>query len=116
MSSTKAGLEAEELARQYLEAKGYQTLAKNYRYQRSEVDLIMKMGNVIVFVEVKMRSNTAYGNPEDFVDDEKTEHFHHVAEYYCDHLAEEADIRFDIVALLKRGNHYQIEHFEDAFF
>jgi putative endonuclease len=44
---------AEKAALEYLLAKGYQLLAANYRYQRAEVDLIMRQEKILVLIEVK---------------------------------------------------------------
>ncbi len=51
----------EQSARQYLEQQGLVFIAKNQRFKRGELDLIMKEGACFVFVEVKYRQNTFYG-------------------------------------------------------
>ncbi|HYW34214.1 MAG TPA: YraN family protein, partial [Balneolaceae bacterium] len=65
------GREGEELAAAYLESKGYTILERNYFFERAEVDLVAHDDNAIVFVEVKMRKNTTFGEPAEFVTDEK---------------------------------------------
>lgn len=114
MTTTESGKHGEDIAWHYLESKGYQLVAKNYRYKRSEIDLIVKKSDTIVFVEVKMRSSNSFGEPEDFVDDAKIERLHEAAEQFCETLPPETEIRFDILALLKKNQQYHIEHFEDA--
>jgi len=52
-------------------AKGFEIIMRNYRHKHSEIDLIVKKNNWLIFVEVKMRSSDAYGYPEDFVDYKK---------------------------------------------
>ena len=47
------GTEGEALAEQYLKGKEYFILAKNYRFEKSEIDIIAKQENTIIFVEVK---------------------------------------------------------------
>jgi putative endonuclease len=60
--STKArGDAAEDRARRYLQAQGLVHVASNYRIKGGEIDLIMREGAVIVFVEVRARSHRGYG-------------------------------------------------------
>ena len=55
MSKKRAGDRGEELALRYLSARGYTLLRRNYRTRHGELDLIMRRGGIIVFVEVKLR-------------------------------------------------------------
>src|SRR5215216_1342511 len=64
----ETGREGETLAANFLVAKGYEIVARNYRYRRGEIDLIVRKDDWLLFVEVKTRSSTAYGDPETFVD------------------------------------------------
>ena len=61
------GKSGEEIAANYLEKRGYVVLAKNYRYLKAEVDLIVQRENTIIGVEVKTRSARDFGNPQDFI-------------------------------------------------
>ena len=61
------GKSGEEIAANYLEKRGYVVLAKNYRYLKAEVDLIVQRENTIIGVEVKTRSTRDFGNPQDFI-------------------------------------------------
>ena len=63
MGTTTFGREGENLAKVYLEKKGYKFLDRNFKRIHGEVDLIMMDGDVIVFVEVKSRHNRKYGDP-----------------------------------------------------
>ena len=60
----ETGKKAEILASIFLEEKGYEIIARNYRSGRAEIDLIAKKGIFVVFVEVKSLTNTKFGNPE----------------------------------------------------
>ena len=72
MSKNKElGQEGEQLAANYLKNKGWSILKMNYRFSRSEIDLIASKNDLLIFVEVKTRTNTSYGLPEDFVDEQK---------------------------------------------
>ncbi|MBX2965134.1 MAG: YraN family protein [Cyclobacteriaceae bacterium] len=107
------GKKGEELAAAYLEQKGYRVVARNYRYKRFEIDLIVQKENWLLFVEVKTRSSSAFGEPETFVDARKGRRIFEAAEEYIFSNNWRGHIRFDIIAI-KQGNPPEIRHFEDA--
>ena len=64
MSTRSArGAEGERVAAEFLEARGYRILARNYRTRWGEVDLIAEDGRTLVFVEVKVRLDDRFGGP-----------------------------------------------------
>jgi putative endonuclease len=111
-----SGKEGEEIAVNYLEGKGYEILARNYRLKRWEIDIIAKEKEVYIFVEVKSRSSSDFGFPEDFLTPQQEGRIRSAAIYY---LVEQnivpKDIRFDIISVLANEKNTEIEHFEDAF-
>ncbi len=111
-----SGKEGEEMAAKYLEGKGYEIFARNYRVKHQEIDIIAKEKEIYVFVEVKSRSSDAFGFPEDFLTPQQAGRIRNAATYY---LAEQnmmpKDIRFDIISILVNKQGIEIEHFEDAF-
>lgn len=113
--SAKTGKAGEESAAAYLQSKGYEILVRNYRHKHGEIDLIVKKGSFIVFVEVKTRSYSFYGEPEAFVDSRKAATVSRAAEQYTYENKYEGNIRFDIVSV-KTGLNPEIVHFEDAFY
>ncbi len=110
------GKAGEDLAAQFLIEKGYQILARNYRYKRSEIDLIMKKDNCLVFVEVKLRTTDAFGFPEEFVDEKKAAKILEGADQYIYELKWEGNIRFDIVAIRQINGQTEVVQIEDAFY
>lgn len=111
-----SGKEGEDIAVKYLESKGYQILARNYRVKRQEIDIIAQEEGIFVFVEVKSRSSSDFGFPEDFLSPPQEERIRNAAIAYLSEkkiLAQ--DIRFDIISILINGQTPDIEHFEDAF-
>ncbi len=110
------GTKGEFLARKYLEDKGYNILEANWRSRRAEVDLIAFKDSTLIFVEVKTRTGSYYGQPEDFVDSAKQSQLTYAAEEYLYKINHNEDIRFDIISILfdKFDNH-TINHIEDAF-
>ena len=108
------GNRGEALAEKYLCEKGYILLAKNYRCKRAEIDLIVRNEETLVFVEVKARSSTGYGFPEEAVDEKKAAMIIEAADQYIHEAGWEKAIRFDIVSIILHPR-VSIRHFEDAF-
>ncbi|MEQ8362262.1 MAG: YraN family protein [Cyclobacteriaceae bacterium] len=111
----KRGFEGEGLAITFLENKGYRLLERNYRYKRSEIDLIVEKDNWLVFVEVKTRSSTSFGYPEEFVDERKAEKIMEGADQYMYVKNWNGNVRYDIVSIILKEGEPEIVHFEDAF-
>lgn len=109
----KTGCKGENLAAEFLERKGFQIIARNFRHKHAEIDLIAKRENWIVFVEVKTRSSSAFGEPEEFVTGLKTRKIFEAAEAYIFSNDWHGHVRFDIVSV-KMGATPEIIHFEDA--
>ncbi len=115
-SKMQTGADGETAAANYLVSKGYEIVAKNYRFRKAEIDLIVRKGNWLVFVEVKTRSNSSFGFPEEFVDPVKEELILMAAEEYMYQVNWEGNVRYDIVSILGIGTEREIVHFEDAFY
>lgn len=111
------GKKGEDLACEYLEQKGYTILERNYHFQKAEVDIVAYFGFQIIFVEVKTRSSTYYGEPEEFVDEAKQKLVLKAAEAWLyERKMEGSPIRFDVIAIEARSEtEFYIKHFENAF-
>jgi putative endonuclease len=108
------GNKGEALAVSNLEGRGFEILEQNYRHSRSEIDIIaLKDNSLLVFIEVKVRTNTDYGEPESFVSAHQQQKIKEAAEEYIHAINWQKNIRFDIVAIDREG---KIEWFEDAFY
>ncbi|MGB3778119.1 MAG: YraN family protein [Tunicatimonas sp.] len=110
----RRGKQGEEMATRFLQEKGLTLVAKNYRHRRDEIDLVMRDRDTLVFVEVKLRRNANFGDPETFVDQSQAERIAEAADHYVHEMEWEGNIRFDIVAITLQPQ-ITIEHFEDAF-
>lgn len=110
----KTGNEGENLAAEFLRNKGFEIVVRNYRYKHAEIDLITRLEDLLVFVEVKTRASSSFGEPEDFVDEKKAAKIFEGAEQYTFENNWNGNIRFDIVSV-KTGASPEIVHFEDAF-
>jgi putative endonuclease len=107
------GNRGENLAADYLKKKGFDIVARNYRFKRCEIDLIARRDNWTIFVEVKTRSSLSYGQPEEFVSTQQARRIFEAAEEYIFSTNWHGHIRFDIVSV-KLGPIPEIMHFEDA--
>ena len=110
------GQRGEQLAADYLIQKGYTVLDRNWRYGRAEMDIIAKDGATLVLAEVKTRSDDHFERPESAVDEKKRRLLARAAVAYMREIGHEWAIRFDILAVILRGDVFFIDHFEDAFF
>lgn len=92
-------------------------LHNNWRWQQKEVDIIAEDNGLLIFIEVKTRSDNYFGNPEDAVDYKKQDYLKSAAEEYMYQHPQYEEIRFDIISIItKKGVLQEIVHFEDAFF
>ena len=111
------GKNGEQLAKKYLEEQGYIILEMNWRFKRSEIDIIAKDNETLVFIEVKTRSSALFSQPEDFVSQKKEELMAVGASAFMEQTNHEWEIRFDIITVLLKPNKApQIQHLIDAFF
>ncbi|MBN7772031.1 YraN family protein [Clostridium aminobutyricum] len=110
------GSYGEAIAATYLESKGYKIVEKNFRCKLGEIDIIASQRDMLVFIEVKTRSSTAYGLPCEAVNKKKQLHLIRTAAFYLlkNHIGE-IDQRMDVVEVLYREDHVYIRHLENAF-
>ncbi|WP_246070112.1 YraN family protein [Mangrovivirga cuniculi] len=106
------GNKGEEKASLFLISLGYDILETNYRYRRSEIDIIAIKEKTIHFIEVKTRSDDRFGNPEEAVNNKKIESIMTVADHYVHENNWEGNIQFDVISILI-GKELRIDHFED---
>lgn len=109
------GKEGEKLAVRFLSDKGYTILETNYRYLKAEIDIIARIGSVICVVEVKTRSTSEFGNPQEFVKPKQIGLLVSAINNYIEDIEDDVEIRFDIVAIVKNKLGTTVEHLEDAF-
>ena len=110
------GRQGEALAKEHLENSGYEILDENWTHGKLEVDLIAYKPGLIVFAEVKTRTGSGFGQPEDFVDARKQKLLADAADEYLYLMNHQGEVRFDIISILfDKQNNYKINHIEDAF-
>ncbi|MDR1616329.1 MAG: YraN family protein [Syntrophomonadaceae bacterium] len=110
------GRNGENSAVQYLKQKGYQIIARNYRTRLGEIDIICDMGPVLVFVEVKTRTNLHFGYPEEAINQKKKETIKNVASLYLQEAKTHyEEIRFDVIGIFIENGAETITHTAAAF-
>ena len=108
---------AEDQAEAFLRQKGMEVVERNWRYKRAEIDIVARDGEVLVFVEVKMKSGVYFGRPEEVVDSRKQHLLIDAAMAYMRSVGHEWEIRFDIIGVVGGPEtDFAISHFRDAFF
>jgi putative endonuclease len=109
------GKKGEQLAIAFLVKNEYKILEKNYRFQKAEVDIIAQKKDVLAVVEVKTRSTTYFGNPQDFVNPKKIKLLLSAIDNYVVEKDLDVEVRFDIIAIIHQKKETKIEHLKDAF-
>jgi putative endonuclease len=109
------GTDGEKLAAHYLVEKGYSILETNWRFGKKEIDIIAQIGNTIAVVEVKTRSTDYFGDPEESVTLSKQKYLIEAADEYLQSLDFDAEVRFDIISIIKANSKLSIHHIEEAF-
>ncbi len=111
------GKKGEDIAIAFLEDKGWLILDRNYSFMKKELDIVGSTDREIVFVEVKTRSNSNFGEPEDALTDQKKRNLIETAQAWLhERKLEGAPVRFDVIAIIAPGSKKQkIRHHEGAF-
>jgi len=108
----------EEIAARYLQARGFEILARNLRSRLGEIDLIARDGPTLVFVEVKTRRGRPADPPQAGVDARKRSRLARLAlDYLAREWLRDLACRFDVVAVTldPEGGPPRIEHIPGAF-
>ncbi len=110
------GAWGEALAVDYLQRKGYIIEERNWKLGHRDIDIIATNGHMVVFVEVKTRSNNVFGEPEDAVNYMKLRHLRTAINHYVKYKQLDCDIRFDVVSVIGTPDigTPEIKHFEDV--
>ena len=112
------GRRGEDLAHRYLRNAGLSVIARNYRPNEgdSEVDIVARDGDTVVFVEVKSRTSSHFGSPERAIDGQKQKHIVRAARSYATRAGIPWNqVRFDTISIVFT-NPPSIVHQQDAFF
>jgi putative endonuclease len=113
MNQNNSGLAAETMAATFLTERGLTLIARNYHCRFGEIDLVMKEGNVLIFVEVRLRSHSTFGSAASSINYKKQQKLILAAQHYLQQNGEQA-CRFDVIAMPK-VNEASIEWIRNAF-
>jgi putative endonuclease len=111
------GVWGENVAADYLLKEGYLIVDRNVRTPYGEIDIIAKLQDLIVFIEVKTRSSSSFGMPEVSVTPQKQEHIINAIEYFIqEHPDFNFDWRIDVIAIRRISKDLtpEIIHFQNA--
>ena len=109
-----SGEQAERLAAAYLQQQGLSLVQRNYRCRHGEIDLIMRDGASLVFVEVRLRSRGDYGGAAASIGAAKQGKLLRTAQHYLSSLAKTPPCRFDEL-LLQSADGAGLEWVKNAF-
>ncbi len=112
------GRSGEDLALAFLVQKGYEPVARNYRFRGGELDLVMRDGDTLVFIEVRTKHAVDHGTPLETVDFKKRRQIERTARYFLarEKIADDVCCRFDVIGIvMTAGRPPLIEHITNAF-
>lgn len=110
------GRHGEELATRHLAAKGYDIITRNWRCEAGEIDLVVRDGTTLAFVEVRTRRGRGLGSPEESITPVKRARLIDLAEAYIQAEGWPGGWRIDVVAIEMdhRGRLLRVDHYENA--
>jgi putative endonuclease len=101
MNQNNAGLSAEKLAATFLANHGLKLVAQNYHCRFGEIDLVMRDASTLVFIEVRLRSNSQFGNAAASITPQKQQRLILTAQHYLQQNPEKNACRFDVLVMDK---------------
>lgn len=96
----RLGADGEDLAEEWYRAAGYRVLARNWRCDEGELDLVCRLGGTVVVCEVKARRSHRFGTPVEAVTAAKQRRVRRLgARYLREHGVRCREVRFDVAAV-----------------
>jgi putative endonuclease len=114
-TSVRTGRAFEHKACHYLQQQGLELLAQNYHCPGGEIDLIMRDGEYLVFIEVRYRRHTTYGNGVESIDWRKQQRLIACAGRYLQQQHTTRAVRFDVISFSQNRGKETLEWIKDAF-
>ena len=113
----KLGRKAEKEACKLLKKRGYKIITRNYEIREGEIDIIVRKGETIVFVEVRSKSLPIILRPVETITTTKQKKIIFTAKDFVNkHKLQNLTYRFDVVSVVfDAGIIIEIEHIENAF-
>lgn len=114
--SHNLGQKGEDLATDHLKKAGFKILSRNWKWGKHEIDIIAENKDLIVFAEVKTRTDDYQMHPVTAVTKEKQKSIIWAADGYLQKFKINKESRFDVITIIKNSDSYQIDHIEGAFY
>ena len=111
----RLGVRAERRAAWFYRLRGYRIVARNVRTRYGELDLIVRRGGTLVFVEVKARQSLTAGDGLDAVTLAKQQRIERLAAAWLVRNAHDGPCRYDVVSLQWTGWRFRVTHVPDAW-
>ena len=117
LSRLLIGRSGEQSAERFLSAKGLRLVARNHRCVQGEIDLVMRDGDTLVFIEVRQRKNVDYGSPLETVSAAKQRKLITAAQHFVasQKISSRQALRFDVIGIVSNGSDETIEWIQNAF-
>ena len=110
----KIGRTGEEMAILYLREQSYEIIEKNWRFQNFEIDIVVKNGSTLIFVEVKSRTNSIL-SIVDIITSAQKKRIIKAAHHYIQINEIDLNIRFDLIFLDNNSKNPKLRHFKEFF-
>jgi putative endonuclease len=110
------GIKGEDLAADFLQKSGFSILFRNWIWGRHEIDIIASKDNIVVFVEVKTRTEEFLGGIGSAIGTAKQRSIIHAADGYIRKFKVDNESRFDVITIIVSGDKQKIDHIENAFY
>ena len=111
----ETGRLGEDYAAVFFMNQGYDILERNYRFKKTEIDLILRKDKLLVAVEVKTRKGIKVGSPMDAISKIKQRHLIQGINHYILQYQEPIEVRMDALGVVIHGSKVEYTHIEDAF-
>jgi putative endonuclease len=111
----EVGKMGEDLARKFLEDKGYKIIEQNYKTKYSEIDLVVQKNKELVFVEVRTKIGENFGTPEDTLNYKKKNKIRFNALAYTAFKKWQGPIKIDAICIVLKPNYEvsRLNHYEN---
>lgn len=116
MNTHDKGRQAENIACNYLQQQGFCIMARNFYYQKAEIDIIAAKDDLLIIVEVKWRTSDFHGAPHEFVTPKKRKLLAKAAQEFVEKKQWQGETRFDIISLTGSLQKHKLDHIEEAFY
>ena len=110
----KIGRTGEEMAILYLREQSYEIIEKNWRFQNFEIDIVVKNGSTLIFVEVKSRTNSIL-SIVDIITSAQKKRIIKAAHHYIQINEIDLNIRFDLIFIDNSSKTPKLKHFKEFF-